>query len=134
MKKTILLLVLITISIYGFGQINKEEIVGTWKIIDFSANTPELSPSLINGAKEEALSSVYTFKIDYTFNMTSNYISNGEGGKWEITSEKVLVMIYDSGREQNKEIYQIEILKDNSMKWKQDLEELGTISMTLKKE
>ena len=124
---------MLAFSVYGCGQINEKEIKGVWQITAFSANTPSLAPGVINLARVEALSSVYTFESDSTFHMTSDYTSQGEGGTWRINADKVLIMNYISEGEQSEETYQILSLNDNSMKWKQDIEGLGSISMTLKK-
>ena len=136
MKKLVALLSLAMFLIYSCNsQINEGDLVGNWKVIEFRADMPDLSPALIEGAKSEALSSSYSFLEGNTFNMKSDIIYNGEGGKYELISgKKVIKMTYNPGGDKDLEEYEIQSLDSKSMIWSQDMGDLGTLSMTLKKE
>jgi hypothetical protein len=131
---TILLIgVFIYISFNSNAQVENDKINGDWKVVSFSANTPSLSPSLLKGAREEALSSTYSFRTDKTFTMQSEYVTPPENGYWNISDKNEIIMNYNPGGKQNKEIYKIELLNSSTMKWSQDMGELGSLTMTLKK-
>ena len=130
------MLILVVFFFYNCNsKIDKNQIIGHWKVVEFNSNTPELSPNLIEGAKMEALSSNYFFQKDKIFKMKSNYNSNGKSGKFEFVSKKRTIrMHYNVGNKNDIEEYQIESLDDNFMKWTQNLGDLGSLSMILKKE
>ncbi len=135
MKKMSILLSLVTIMFCSCNSQEKEDvIIGSWKVIQFDANTT-LAPAMIEGAKAEAITRIYSFQNDSTFNMKSKLRPDGELGKWEIDLEKKIIkMTYRPGAKQTKETYTLDILNGESMKWTQDLKEHGSVSMTLKKE
>lgn len=135
MKYNLILLSVVAILFYSCSaQINKDEIIGTWKVVEFKTVTPTLSFALIEGAQGEALSSTYSFQKNKTFRMNSNIIFNGEDGNYEFLSGNVIEMTFTSEEHKTKAEYHLELLSDNLMKWTQDLGELGSLSMTLKKE
>ncbi len=133
MKTTALLISLITIAMLSCGQINEKELVGTWKVIDFSADLPSTSPVLIWDATEMALLEVYTFNPDHTFSITPYETEGCESGTWEITSVNELILTFQFDCSSPKASFQIVLLEDNMMKWKNDIADLGSISYTLKK-
>lgn len=127
---------LVSVLFFSCGNhLDENELNGNWAVVEFKANTPEISPSLIEAAKVEALSTRYSFQKDKRFSMKSNYYSKGEHGNYEfIPKTNRIKMIYSSEEDNSTEEYKIEILNRNSMKWKQDLVELGSLTMTFKKE
>ncbi len=135
MKHNLILLSILAILFCSCSaQINKDEIIGTWKVVEFHTVAPTLSLALIEGAKGEALSSTYSFRKDKTFSMKSNIVSNGEDGNYEFLSDNVIEMTFTSTKHKSKSEYHLELVNDNLMKWTQDLGELGSFSMKLKKE
>jgi len=136
MKKITFQLALLTILLWSCkAQINENELIGTWKVIEFNSDTPELSPRIIESAKVEALSSFYSFQNEKTFTKKSDYYSGGIKGKYQFIVENSLIkMISDTGNGNEIEEYRIESLNSNSMTWTQDMGELGSLSMTLEKE
>jgi hypothetical protein len=134
MKHILILLSIVAILFCSCSaQINKDEIIGTWKVIEFKTVTPTLSLALIEGAKVEALSSTYSFQKNKTFRMKSNIISSGEDGNYEFLSGKIIEMTITSEGHKTKAEYHLELLSGNLMKWTQDMGDLGNLSMTLKK-
>jgi hypothetical protein len=135
MKKNILLLLVVVFFYNCSSKINENEIIGNWKVVEFMSNTPELSPILIEATKNEALSSNYSFHKDKTFKMKSDYKPNGESGKFKFTSKKrTFELIFNSGNKNDIEKHQIVSLDANLMKWTQNIEGIGSLSMTLKRE
>ncbi len=135
MKHNLILLSILAILFCSCSaQINKDEIIGTWKVVEFHTVTPTLSLALIEGAKGEALSSTYSFQKNKTFSMKSDIVFNGEDGNYKISSGNVIEMTFTSTEHKTKSEYHLELVNDKLMKWTQDLGELGSLSMTLKKE
>jgi len=135
MKKIINLLSLVTILFCSCNsQINENEIIGNWKVIEFDTNTPTLSSGVIEAAKIEALSTQYSFEKDKSFSMKSNFISDGKSGNYKyLSKKKTFQMAYSSDGVKTLQEYQIESLNGDLMKWTQEMGDLGSISMTLKK-
>ncbi len=136
MKKIINLLSLVTILFCSCNsQINENKIIGNWKVIEFDTNTPTLSSGVIETAKIEALSTQYSFEKDKSFSMKSNFNSNGKSGNYKyLSKKKTFQMTYSSDGVKTLQEYQIESLNGDLMKWTQEMGNLGSISMTLKKE
>ncbi|MGB3776777.1 MAG: hypothetical protein WA960_00355 [Tunicatimonas sp.] len=117
------------------NQIDENELIGNWEVSEFKANTPELSQALIEGAKIEALSTSYLFKKDKTCSMKSNYILNGRIGKYELIAETSIIKItYPPEDGSSIEEYKVESLNGSSMKWTQNMGELGSLTLMLTKE
>ncbi len=136
MKKVLLMLILVMALLPSCGaQIDINDLPGTWQVVDFEANVQFLSAELIKAAEEEALSCVYTFTNDNNFSMRSSFISNGEGGVWSYSAEdNTIQMTYKPGGQQTQELYTVEYLNSNSMKWTQYMEGFGTLTMMLIKD
>lgn len=136
MRHIILTLALIISTLLNScAQINTNDLPGTWQVVSFTANTPSISPLLIKDVETEALSTVYTFENNNTFSMKSNYMSNGYKGVWEFSSEKkTLTLVSKTEGEQKPEIYTVELLDGGSMKWTQNIPQIGTLTLVLKKE
>lgn len=117
------------------AQINIGDLPGTWQVVNFVANTPIISAELTESAKAIALSSVYTFKEDSTFEMSSDFVPKGESGNWQfLAKEGMIRMDYKPGGQVTLEEYKLELLTANTMRWTQDMGDLGTLTMVLKKE
>ncbi len=136
MRNMVILLSLVTIILFSCNaQKDKDKIVGKWRIIEFEANTTAFPQVLLDEAKVEVFSRTYSFRKDQTFTIKSNLIPNGEQGIWKLTNEKKNIkMTYPPGSRQSQEVYLINILNSNSMKWTQDFKERGSISLVLEKE
>jgi len=136
MRNMLILLSLVTIIFSSCGpQKDEDKIIGKWKIIDFEANTTAFPQVVLDEAKVEVFSRTYSFREDQTFTIKSNLIANGEQGIWELTNEnKSIKMKYPPGSRQSQEVYLIDIMSSNSMKWTQDFKERGSVSMVLEKE
>ena len=135
MKKNIILILVVVLFYNCNSKIDENQIIGHWKVVEFRLNTPELSPILIEATKKETLSSNYSFQKNKTFKMKSGYNSNGKSGKFKFTSKtRTFEMIYNSGNKNDIEKYQVVSLDANFMKWTQNIEGIGSLSMTLKRE
>ncbi len=132
----VILLSLVTIILFSCNtQKDEDKIVGKWKIIEFEANTTAFPQVLLDEAKVEVFSRTYSYRKDHTFTIKSNLIPDGEQGIWELTTEKKAIkMTYPAGSRQSQEIYRIDALSSNTMKWTQDFKERGSISLVLEKE
>lgn len=117
------------------SKMNEADLIGNWKTVEFKANTPQLSPALIEGAEAESLSTSYSFHKDHTCSLRSNYNPNGLVGKYEFIADSSLIkMSYTAEGDTIVEAFEIELLNSNTLKWKQELGELGNLVMTLEKE
>lgn len=132
LKNTLLFCFFIAALFTGCSnEIDKKHLVGNWKVVDFTVNTSELSPTIVEGGKATALASSYSFKADKTVSLESNYYS--QTGKYEIL-EKSNVLVMTTAEDGSAEIYSIKSLSGNSMVWIQDMGDLGTATLTLTKE
>ena len=136
MRNLSILLSLVTIILFSCNtQKDEDKIVGKWKIIEFEANTTAFPQVLLDEAKVEVFSRTYSYRKDHTFTIKSNLVPNGEQGIWELTTEKKTIkMTYPTGSRQSQEIYLLDALSSNTMKWTQDFKERGSISLVLEKE
>tara|TARA_R110002073_G_scaffold306012_4_gene475146 strand:+ start:9266 stop:9625 length:360 start_codon:yes stop_codon:yes gene_type:complete len=113
------------------GSFDKKEIIGKWKVIEFNANMKDLSPAIIRGAKEIALSSSYEFKKDSTYSFNSS-IENFEG-KWALENKNI-IMTFSSEYEKNGvEKYEVVNLSNGGMTWKTEFESEKTETVLSKK-
>ena len=117
------------------SKIDTSKIIGNWKVIEFSADTPDLSPAVIDAGKKEALSSHYSFLKNGDSNLKSNYYKNGNKRTWNYNETSNFLTINNKEKtEIGPENYKIVSLNDNKMVWSQNLGELGSLKMTLIKE
>lgn len=132
----LIMLSLVTIIFSSCGpQEDEDKIIGTWKIIEFEANTTAFPQVVLDEAKVEVLSRTYSFRKDQTFTIKSNLIPDEEEGIWELMNEKKTIkMTYPPGSRQSQETYRIDTLSSNSMKWTQDFKERGSVSLIMEKE
>jgi len=136
MNKILIIACTILISVLSCSsKVDTSKIIGKWKVIEFSANTPDLSPAVIDAGRTESLSSHYSFFKNGDSNLKSNYYKNGKERTWIYNStSNVLTMQNKEKNEDGPESYTIESLNDNKMIWLQDLGELGSLKLTLIKE
>ena len=123
------------VLLFGCGnQIEEKDLIGSWKVSEFKADTPELSPPLIEAASQEALSTTYTFQKDKTYQMKSDYISEGMSGQYDFETLTNRIKMMRSPQEGDSyEEYEVEFINKNSMKLTQNMAELGRLTMTLTK-
>lgn len=126
-----------TLILTFFGcssETDMEKIKGTWEIVEFSPEVSDLSPAIIEGAKTEALSCVYTFREDSTFTIVSNFSPNGDEGRFEFEEEKKLLKLEYQAKDGNtKGTYKIIELTDDTMVWEEAIASFGYVKLTLKK-
>ena len=136
MNKLLILACTILISILSCSsKVDTSKIIGKWKVIEFSTNTPELSPAVIDAGRIEALSSHYSFLKNGDSNLKSNYYKNGKERTWNYNATSNVLTIKNKEKtETGPENYKIESLNDNKMVWLQNLGELGSLKLTLIKE
>lgn len=136
MRNLSILLSIFTIILFSCnGSKDEDKIIGTWRTIEFEANTTAFPQVLLDEAKVEVFSRTYSYRKDHTFTIKSNLVPNGEQGIWELTTEKKTIkMTYPAGSRQSQEIYLLDALSNNTMKWTQDFKERGSISLVLEKE
>lgn len=132
MIKNLFVVALCSVMVGCQGQIEESDLVGKWSVVGFSAETPNLSPAIIEGGKAEALSSVYELKEDGTSVLISDYYINGSRGKWSYEGEKKLIRIsHSDDNDSGDEIYMVKSVGDSKMVWMQEIPGVGTLTMTL---
>jgi hypothetical protein len=129
------LVVVFSLLLLGCGnKLEEEELIGKWTVSEFEAKTPQFSQALINGARNEVLSTTYSFYGDKTFSIKSKLVSNGKNGKFEYLADSNLLILTYSDLENSPVKFKIEALSEKSLKWTQDLGEIGSLKYFLKKE
>ena len=102
------------------GSVDKKEIIGKWKVIEFNTNTKDLSPGIIKVAEELALSSSYEFKKDSSYSFNSSFESHD--GKWALENKNI-IMTFSSEYEKNVvEKYEVVNLNKGRMTWETKFE------------
>lgn len=115
-------------------QVSEENIVGTWKVVEYTANIKDLSPIIIAGARELALTEVYTLNKNGTYQLSDSYKDEPQTGKWSLNTK---------GDEPYIEFVSLEIdqpmrfiiisYSDSEMKWEWKDKDLGSSEYTLQK-
>ena len=128
-----LMILFITLTSCQNKTLDENNIVGEWKVTEFINGTIDISPSLIEEAKNIALSTTYVFKDDNTFSMNSSF--ENINGTWDYNAdENIIIMIYNSQYKDNvKDKQQISNFHQNKMTWKYTYGEFGYTEMVLSK-
>ena len=115
--------------------INGDDLIGTWKVIEFSADMPDVSPVLIQESKDIALSTVYTYNSDNSMLRISEVESKADVGSFELLDEGMrIIMMFDTEGYNSDEKYEIVSYNGKTMRWKYNYGELGSLVMKLKKQ
>jgi len=126
-----LILFVLAFTACSFG-LQDDELPGTWHITGVATEAPQLSLALIADAESEALSSIYEFKADHRFTLTSGFLPEGKSGTWEYNAETPsLRLIFDDAGFMGEQFYTLLIEDDNKFTAFEDLGELGSLSMTM---
>jgi len=117
------------------NRIEASKLVGSWKVVNFDPLLNGISPLLIEEGRKEALSTKYTFNSDNTFIMKSKSIPAGDNGRWQLNSEKeILILKNNLGNFNEEEEFEIKLVGSSTIIITQELEGFGYIKMTLEKE
>ena len=107
---------------------------GTWEVVAMEADMPELSPSIIKAGEELALSTTYFFRSDNTCLITSSYYPEGYEGVWTFNKDSMTLHVKSTDEIIIDESeYAIEFASKKKIYLSEELEELGSLSMTLTK-
>lgn len=126
MKKNIFLFALVLSSIISSAQLTAQDMPGTWQTVYFATNMAFLSEELIEGGRQEALSTVYSFSADGTFTVTSDGIqelseSGQETGTWSISDGNVLLKYSNS--EYGTQSFSINLYDGRILRLEQNMED-----------
>ncbi len=124
-KLKLLIFTILLSTLYSCGQnaINKDHIIGKWKVTEYNLHLKkdmDISPAIIEEAKKNALSSSYDFKEDNTYSFISSFESYK--GTWTLV-DKNIVMNYSSEYEKKGiQKYEVVNLGNDKMTWKTESE------------
>lgn len=126
MKKNIFLFALVLSSIISSAQLTAQDMPGTWQTVYFATDMAFLSEELIEGGRQEALSTVYSFSSDGTFTVTSDAIkelseSGQETGTWSISDGTVLLKY--SNAEYGTQSFSINLYDGRVLRLEQNMED-----------
>lgn len=133
----ILLLILSSCSQLQQPKEKKTEtaLIGKWKVATCEVNLVDVKEELIQGVKDEALSTTYVLNEDNTFHFTSASIVYGLQGGWGIIPETGMLQLhYEEMGEHKMDEYVVKIVSDKQLEWSQDLKDVGNFKMVLNKE
>ena len=135
MKAQTLITIILVLLLFGCSSgIDSNKIVGSWKIVSFSADMPDLNPQIIKLGEKEALSSSYVFRKNHSFQIKSDILKDGIEGNWEFDQEANTLELKDNFYDNEKpQIQKIIYLDSRNMQWEQTIDSLGTINMTLER-
>lgn len=120
----------------GGAELSKENLQGHWQVIQFDSNV-ELSPLIIESAREIALTTTYDFKGE---TLIEKYNTPGYedevSGTWELDQKRSVILfrfVSYMGDETSKELRVTEFT-GSQMSWIEDMGELGYNEYVLEKE
>ncbi len=132
MKLSALLIALTFLCSSYRVPIDTNDLVGSWKVVEFDSHTPELSPVLIKQAEAVALSTEYELNADHSCKVL--YMGEIKEGKWSYNPENQELNMQFAEDGSGKDVHQILSLENGKMKTKQDVGELGYINFVLQKQ
>jgi hypothetical protein len=128
MKRYPLILVLFSLLVTSCTtELSKENIVGTWNVTDFSSNS-NLSPAILQSAKEIAKTGTYHFDDDGSYEYNDDYWDAPETCSWELDLEKKEIILSSGVRPQH---FKISSFSKSEMVWVEDMGEMGSSEHTL---
>lgn len=126
-----IVLVIMTVVTFLFPSTNKEEIFGSWKVVDVQMNMPSVDNITLAGGKRYAMCSRYEFNADDEFTYHIDCDSVTVHGTWTYESEhKTITTKLEYGPPENE---RIDSIQGEYMWWTKDVGPLGTIKTKLKK-
>lgn len=132
MRYTIICLLLLCLSCKT--EKKSDYIFGKWEVSNIDINIEEMSSELIEGAKKEALSTVFIFNEDGSIDMSSLFLPDGKTGVYEINdSASSLKIIFDPENPEAFEKYELKLLEDNNMEWYLSMAPMGDMRLSLTK-
>lgn len=128
-----ILLVTLVIGLTACGvSVTKEDLVGSWKVVDYEANLQNLSPLLIKSATDIALSQTYIFEHDGSFTIDSEEELARKNGNWTI-SEDLKVLTLSSEESDGKQEQEVQAFGVNKLVLVLQIGDLGNETTTLEK-
>jgi hypothetical protein len=95
---------------------------------------PDLSPTIIKGGEDLALSTKYEFREDNSCTEISSFYPEGIRGTWVLNTDSMILAIRNTDKEiAGNSDYHISFESETHMTWKQNFDGLGSIEMTLTK-
>lgn len=96
-------------------SIDRDKIIGKWKITEYKADMNDISPIVIEEGRKIALTTSYEFKRDSSYTYLSSF--ENAKGSWKLLKDSIM-MRYSSNYDKNaEESYKIIHLSDNKMIW-----------------
>jgi hypothetical protein len=128
MRNALILLTLIFVSCSGV-EFTNADLVGTWKVVDYSLRSSPLAENLQEIGKQEAMSRVFTFTEEGTVKETSSTYPEGRDGTWTLTESKSLTLKFT-----NEKTYEFKAFTKKAIRLKEDMGENGKQIFDLDKE
>lgn len=115
-------------------DIDEDNIPGTWQVIEFNANLPDLSEEHRAHSEKIALSITYQFTTDSTVIYFIKE-TNGTGrGTWEYSPFAQQLDIHRGvGDEKISEEYLVTEISERYMRWVQNINDEGIVTLVLEK-
>ncbi len=98
-------------AVVSCSNITKDTIVGAWKIVDFEM-IADISPSIIQKAREMALITTYTFKEDGSYRVINEDEATEFEGNWSLTEDLETLSLKPKNMAGSQEFNIIEFKKD----------------------
>lgn len=136
MKKLLFLFIVPLILSSCSSSIAETDIPGTWTVVGYDPTSlKDISEEIVEGGRKEAMSTVYEFKDDFTFKMTSGALPGGLQGEWKYVPGNPGEIIFISpDPHMGSEGFYVTESNASSMKWTQTMGEFGHLTMTLSKQ
>lgn len=133
---SISLLTIIIASGFFFSyslDLKESDFVGKWEVTNVAFDMPDLSPQLLESAKQEFISDEYFMGADHTLTIRNKLFARLSNGRWEFNENtNILTMQYEEGGSfvnQQFETYQL----SSSVRLVTTFNQVGKLSLTIEK-
>lgn len=113
------------------NTVDKDTILGKWQVVEYTTDMKEISPIVLEGAKEIALSSSYEFKKEFTCTFKSSIDSYN--GTWSLEGKQINMNFDIEPYNNGDESYEIIGFSEGKMTWFMEFE-YGKAETVLRKE
>lgn len=112
--------------------VEQSTFIGKWQVVNCEADMPSISPGLVAGAVQYALSCSYTFEANGSCTLQSTNPPETAAGSWQFVANTNLLII--NFEDETAEEYTVHRTATGNLLWHSDMQELGSMTYELEKQ
>lgn len=134
-RNSIISFILTFVAFWSCNEpLSNETLHGTWQVTEMEADMPTLSPAIVAKGEELALSTTYVFRENGTSLITSEYYPEGFESVWILNLDSMQLTVNSADEAiPDYSDYKISFVNNRKIELTEDIEELGSLKMTLVK-